>query len=149
MLTDNSSQNRFEEAVRRFDEENSRDPNTVEAGGVKKPRELVYAEWLTDWVLRRCPTASEELRLAARCQHLCRWMVPRSSYPMTRAGYLRWREDLKRFHAQKAADILREVGYAEDIVARVKNLNLKTHRFSANHLKERIFHTVLSSVIQG
>ena len=125
MLTDNSSQNRFEEAVRRFDEENSRDPNTVEAGGVKKPRELVYAEWLTDWVLRRCPAASEELRLAARCQHLCRWMVPRSSYPMTRAGYLRWREELKKFHAQKAADVLREVGYAEDIVARVKNLNLK------------------------
>ena len=73
MLKDNSSQNRFEEAVRRFDEENSRDPNTVEASGVKKPRELVYAEWLTDWVLRRCPAASEELRLAARCQHLCRW----------------------------------------------------------------------------
>src|SRR5205807_5671508 len=42
---------RFETALRRFDEENSRDPNTVLVGGLARPRELVYAEWLTDWVL--------------------------------------------------------------------------------------------------
>jgi len=122
---DADNPNRFEKALRRFDEENSGDPNTILSGGVKRPRELVYADWLTDWVLRLCPAASEELRLAARCQHLCRWMVPRNSYPMTRAGYLRWREEMKKFHAQKAADILREVGYPEEIIARVKSLNLK------------------------
>jgi len=122
---DADNPNRFEKALRRFDEENSGDPNTILSGGVKRPRELVYADWLTDWVLRLCPAASEELRLAARCQHLCRWMVPRQSYPMTRAGYLRWREEMKKFHAQKAADILREAGYPEEIVGRVKSLNLK------------------------
>ena len=116
---------RFERALRRFDEENSRDPNVLEIGGVKRPREQVYAEWLTDWVLRLCPNASEELRLAARCQHLCRWMVPRNSYPMTRAGYLQWREGLKKFHAQCAGEILREVGYPENVIARVQSLNLK------------------------
>ena len=94
-------------------------------GDAPRPHELLYAEWLTDWVLRLCPAASEELRLAARCQHLCRWMVPRNSYPMTRAGYLKWREDLKRFHAEKAGEILREVGYPEEVVARVQSLNLK------------------------
>ena len=26
------------------------------------------------------------LRLAVRCQHLRRWTIPRSQYPMTRAG---------------------------------------------------------------
>ena len=52
-------------------------------------------------------------------------MVPRSSYPMTRAGYLQWREGLKKFHAQKAGEILREVGYPGEVVARVQNLNLK------------------------
>ena len=44
---------------------------------------------------------------------------------MTRAGYLKWREGLKQFHAQKAGDILREVGYPEEVIARVQNLNLK------------------------
>jgi len=116
---------RFEAALRRFDEENARDPNVETADGVSRPRELLYAQRLTDWVLRLCPDASEALRLAARCQHICRWEIPRSSYPMTRAGYLKWRADLKKFHAQKAGDILHEVGYGEDVVRRVQDLNLK------------------------
>ena len=116
---------RFAAAIRRFDEENSQDPNreTVDSGS--EPRELVYARWLSDWLLRLCPTASEELRLAARSQHLCRWLLPRERYPMTRAGYLRWREELKKFHAQKAGEILLEVGYSEVVVSRVQALNLK------------------------
>jgi hypothetical protein len=116
---------RFEAALHRFDEENARDPNVEHVAGVAHPRELLYAQRLTEWVLKLCPDASEPLRLAARCQHLCRWMVPRDSYPMTRAGYLKWRAGLKQFHAQKAGAILREVGYAEETVARVRNLNLK------------------------
>jgi hypothetical protein len=117
--------NRFEAAIRRFDEENARDPNVEQVGGSAHPRELIYARWLTDWVLKLCPDASEELRLAARCQHLCRWLIPRASYPMTRAGYLQWRAELKKFHAQKAGEILRETGYGEDVVQRVQALNLK------------------------
>ncbi len=116
---------RFATALRRFDEENARDPNTVLLDGNPQPRELAYARWLTDWVLRLSPQASEPLRLAARCQHLCRWEIPRNSYPMTRAGYLQWREALKKFHARKSAEILREVGYGEDIINRVQQLNLK------------------------
>lgn len=116
---------RFEEALRRFDDENSRDPNVVTADGVAQPYELLYAKWVAGWVLRLCPEPSEALLLAARCQHICRWMIPRKSYPMTRAGYLKWRTDLKQFHAQKSAGILRDVGYTEDVVARVGELNLK------------------------
>jgi hypothetical protein len=116
---------RFEAALRRFDEENARDPNVEQVAGVARPRELIYAQWLTEWVLKLNPDASEPLRLAARCQHLCRWMVPRNSYPMTRAGYLKWREGLKHFHAQKAGEILREVGYPEEVIVRVQSLNLK------------------------
>jgi hypothetical protein len=116
---------RFRAALRRFDEENARDPNSEIVNAVPQPRELIYAQWLTDWVMKLCPNASEELRLAARCQHLCRWMIPRNSYPMTRAGYLKWREDLKKFHAQRAGEILRELGYPDSIVVRVQELNLK------------------------
>jgi hypothetical protein len=116
---------RFESALRRFDEENSRDPNHEAVDGIPHPRELLYAQRLVNWVLRLCPGASEELRLAARCQHICRWEIPRQSYPMTRAGYLQWRATLKKFHAQKAGDILREAGYPEDVIRRVQDLNLK------------------------
>ncbi len=116
---------KFEAAMRRFDEANSADPNKEIINGVSQPRELVYAERLTEWVLKLAPGASEELRLAARCQHICRWMSPRDSYPMTRAGYLQWRAELKKFHAQKAGEILQAVGYPEAMVRRVQELNLK------------------------
>jgi hypothetical protein len=112
---------KFEAALHRFDEENSRDPN-LENG---QPRELLCAQRLTEWVLRLCPDASEVLRLAARCQHICRWEISRSSYPMTRPGYLKWRADLKKFHAQKSGEILREAGYDETVIHRVQDLNLK------------------------
>jgi len=116
----NTSQ-KFEAAIRRFDGENARDPNQENG----QPRELLYAERLTNWVLRLNPNPSEAVRLAARCQHLCRWHIPRSDYPMTRPGYLKWRADLKKFHAQRAGEILREVGYDEETVSRVQDLNLK------------------------
>lgn len=116
---------RFEKALRRFDEENARDPNAETVEGVSHPRELLLARRLFDWVLRLFPNASEPLRLAARCQHLCRWTIPRASYPMDRAGYLRWRNDLKHFHARKAGEILREVGYDQETIQRVQELNLK------------------------
>jgi Domain of unknown function (DUF4202) len=116
---------RFEAALRRFEEENSHDPNLETVNGISHPRELLYAQRLTDWVLRLCPAASEELRLAARCQHICRWEIPRQSHPMTRAGYLQWRAALKKFHAQKTGGILREAGYPEDVIRRVQDLNLK------------------------
>jgi hypothetical protein len=116
---------RFQKALQRFDDENSRDPHRVIVDGESHPRELIYARWLTDWVLKLSPDASEVLRLAARSQHLCRWMIPRNSYEMTRAGYLKWRADLKQFHAGKSAEILREIGYGDDVIQRVRDLNLK------------------------
>ncbi len=116
---------RFLQAWRRFDEENGRDPNLVVVDGVAHPQELIYSERLTDWVLRLKPDASEQLLLAARSQHLCRWTIPRHTYEMTRVGYLRWRSDLKQFHAAKSAEILREVGYDPETIAQVGDLNLK------------------------
>lgn len=119
------SSSTFELAIKRFDEENARDPNVETADGVKYPRELLYAQRLTQWVMRLAPDASTVLRLAARSQHLCRWEVPRDSYPMTRPGYLKWRSDLKKFHAQRAGEILREVGFDDETIGKVQDLNLK------------------------
>ncbi len=116
---------RFETAIRRFDEENAHDPNTTFADGRSWPRELLYAHRMSNWVQKLCPEASEALRLAARCQHICRWSIPRSQFPMTRAGYLKWRTELKQFHARKAREILTEIGYPEVAIAQVEALNLK------------------------
>jgi hypothetical protein len=120
-----SDPTRFRAAITRFDELNSADPNREQVGKESLPHELIYAQRLCDWVMRIAPDASEELRLAARSQHLRRWEIPRASYPMTRAGYHQWKNDLKRFHAQKSAEVLRAVGYSDEMIARVGDLNLK------------------------
>jgi len=116
---------RFAEAIRRFDAANAQDPNQETTDDLAHPKELLYAQRLTAWVRRLCPDAPEELLLAARCQHLCRWESLRSSYPMTRPGYLLWRANLKKFHAQKSGEILRATGYPEDLIQKVQDLNLK------------------------
>ena len=78
---------RFARAVARIDAANAEDPNREEVDGRARPKELVYAERLTAMLGRFDPDASETLRLAARCQHVERWTIPRADYPLTRAGY--------------------------------------------------------------
>jgi hypothetical protein len=116
---------RFRAAVERFDALNATDPTAEIEDGVSVPRELLMARRLCRWVLALEPGASEVLRLAARSQHLCRWEIPRDRFPLTRAGYHQWRTELKKFHAEKSAAVLRTAGYDEDVVARVAALNLK------------------------
>ena len=113
------------QAFDRFDAANAEDPNAVIVDGVEQPKELVFAKRLTKAVLQLEPMASVELQLASRCQHICRWKVPRSTQPMGRAGYLKWRAGLKVFHAAKSTEILHDVGYDEETIERVQDLNQK------------------------
>jgi Domain of unknown function (DUF4202) len=116
---------RFKKAIHRFDAANAEDPHLEVVDGVSYPKELLYAQRMTSWLDRFAPDASEALRLAVRCQHIRRWMIPRSQYPMDRRGYLQWRTGLAKFHADTAADILREVGYEPALIDRVQSLLCK------------------------
>ena len=115
----------FNKAIEEFDKTNARDPNFIEIDGTKKAHELIYAIWLSEWVMKLNPNAIEELQLAARCQHIKRWEIPRSSYPEGLKGYNKWKKDLAVFHADEASKILKQVGYDEVVVDRVRSINLK------------------------
>jgi hypothetical protein len=106
-------------AFRHFDAANAQDPHTEEYGGKTYPKELLYAMRMTAQLDAFSPGASEALQLTARCQHIRRWEIPRESYDMDRTGYLRWRQDLKKFHADKASAILRQIGYDDELTERV------------------------------
>ncbi|MFC4097200.1 DUF4202 domain-containing protein [Euzebyella saccharophila] len=107
------------EAFKRFDEANSKDPNTEEYKGKTYPKEVLYAQRMTQKLDDFEPNASDALRLTARCQHIRRWEIPRDSYEMNRVGYLKWRQDLKKFHAKAAAEILEQVGYDQATIDKV------------------------------
>jgi hypothetical protein len=116
---------RFRRAVSGFDAVSAADPERTRTVDGDRPRELVQAERLEAWVLKLEPDAGEALRLAARCQHVGRYLVPRSTYPEGRIGYLRWRSDLAKAHAARASETLRSAGYDEDTIERVRSINMK------------------------
>ena len=77
---------------------------------------------MSAWLARLAPGASEELRLAVRCQHIRRWAIARSAYPAGKVGYLRWRKEQALAHAALAADILGQAGYDAATMQRVQSL---------------------------
>lgn len=113
---------RLRRAFELIDAANAEDPDTVEHYGERRPKELVHSEMVTEWVRRLDPDADEAQLLAARAHHLRRWEVPRTSYPAGRKGYLRWRSDLKKKHAEDVARILRAVGYDHETIAKVERI---------------------------
>jgi hypothetical protein len=117
-----SDSERFRRAIAAIDAANAADPNLLQTAEGRRPKELVHAELLTTWVHRLGPEPSETLLLAARAHHIRRWVLPRSSSPRGRAGYLRWRRDLHRFHADEAGTILDQVGYDAATIARVQQI---------------------------
>ena len=108
-----------------FDAANAQDPNLETVDGQPVAKELIYGLRMSAQLQKFCPDASIELQLAARSQHICRWKIPRSDYPMDRQGYKRWRLDLAVFHGVTAGDILAANGYREEVIQRVKDLLLK------------------------
>jgi hypothetical protein len=112
-------------AVEAFRAANALDPHVVDGPDGPRPKELVDAERLAAWVAKLEPEASLALRLASHCQHLRRWELPRTEYEPGRLGYLKWRKSLARFHADQAGEILRGLGFPEEVRLAVRRINLK------------------------
>ncbi len=110
----------FDKAVALIDAANTEDPNRVSADGKDWPKELLYSHRMADMLQRFAPDADDAMKLAIRAQHIQRWKSPRDNYPMDRIGYLQWRKDLYKFHAQTAADLLQQAGYGEEELDRVR-----------------------------
>ena len=113
---------RFDDAIRRIDDANDADPNTLTVEGVPRPKEAAHAEMMTRWVRALRPEPGELLLLAARAHHIRRWERPRDAFPAGREGYLRWRTALQRFHADALGEIMADVGYAAADVKRAQDL---------------------------
>jgi hypothetical protein len=116
------TQNLYQAAIAAFDQANNEDPNKEMADGKEYPRELLYSRRMSEMRERYAPDATEAVKLAVHAQHIQRWKTPRSNYPMDRTGYLQWRTGLYKFHAETAGRIMKEVGYDDEMIARVKTI---------------------------
>jgi hypothetical protein len=115
--------NRLQAVLEAIDAANRADP--VIDAGAGRPRALLYGERMSARLAVFDGAASEALAIAVRAQHIERWRLPRETYPEGRIGYLRWRKDLQRHHASRAAAIMADAGYGADTVGRVESLILK------------------------
>lgn len=113
---------RLDAACRRIDDANAQDPNLERLDGQDYPKELLYGRRMSATLSMFAPEADDAVQLAARAQHVQRWKIPRSDFPMDRKGYLAWRQKLYGMHAEIAGEILKEVGYDDTTVARVGTL---------------------------
>lgn len=115
-------ENELNAAFAAIDAANAADPRLVEAEGSQQPYELVYGRRMSACLATFAPASAPPLQLAARAQHLERWVIPREDYPMDRVGYLTWRKDQQARHAERAAEILLPLGFSGETVDRVKFL---------------------------
>lgn len=111
-----------------IDAAHAADPKRTADG---RAAELVYADRMEAWVARVVPEASPLLRLAARCQHLERWSVPRATFPEGKVGYLKWRQSLYVKQAARAQELLLAAGVpaadADEVYTWVSKTALKTN----------------------
>ena len=112
----------FSDVLQRIDTANAADPEAVTDGEASHPAALLYGRRMSAELVRFCPDASEHLRIAARGQHIERWRLPRTSYPEGREGYLAWRRDQGRSHADRVAGLMRDAGYAAEDCDRVARI---------------------------
>lgn len=117
----------YARARQAIDAAHAADPRREASG---RPAELAYADRVEAWVAKLVPGARALLLLAARCQHLERFAVPRASFPEGRAGYLAWRKSLYAKQAGRARELLLAAGVpaseAEEAAAWVSKAGLKS-----------------------
>ena len=111
-----------------IDDANDADPILESDGDSEVPRALLYGRRMSKCLETLRPDAPFELRIAIRAQHICRWHIPRDSYPVGRSGYLKWRKDLARHHASLTAELMRPLAIDEASIERVQHLLQKKNR---------------------
>ncbi|HVE17494.1 MAG TPA: DUF4202 domain-containing protein [Ilumatobacteraceae bacterium] len=113
---------RYDAAVAAIDDANAADPTAVDVRGQRVALALVHGRLAVEWIEQLVDNPREALLLAGRAHHLRRWEVPRDSYPVGRAGYLRWRRGQKARHATDVAAILEACGYETSEIEDVQRL---------------------------
>jgi len=101
---------RVAQAHAAIDAANAHDPDRSEG----TPTAQLYGERMSAELSRLFPDASEALQVAARGQHIERWVLKRVDYPEGRAGYLTWRKDLAQHHATRVGEIMGAEGFSQD-----------------------------------
>ena len=116
----------LEAVLEEIDQANARDPRfREEEGSAPIPVELLYGIRMSKMCDSFAPNADEFVQIAARGQHIERWIIPRDEYPRDKPGYFQWRNELKRHHAKRVSGIMADHGYDEEAQTIVSGILMK------------------------
>lgn len=122
---------RLENTLVAIDKINSEDPQNTLIDGQSFPNELLYGQYMTSCLQQYWPNSHEILQIAVRAQHIKRWHLKRSEFPEGKAGYLKWRKELGRYHASLAKSLMLENGYSEDDAEKTASI-LRKEKLKSN-----------------
>lgn len=100
-----------------IDRVNQEDPNQVSFDNKMVAKELIYGQQMTKCLNQHWPQSSEHLQIAVRAQHIKRWSIARSEYPINKSGYFAWRKALGKFHAEFTEQLMIESGFSKEDAA--------------------------------
>ncbi|MEP2703808.1 MAG: DUF4202 domain-containing protein [Roseibium sp.] len=109
---------KLEKVLHAIDEANAADPKSEDG----QPTARLYGLRMSEEVNRLFPNASDALQIAARGQHVERWVLARKTYPEGKAGYHTWRRDLAKHHASRVAEFMQDAGYCDDDIAAAERM---------------------------
>lgn len=109
---------KLEQVIAAIDAANAKDPRLDEG----QPEALLYGHRMSEQCARLFPNAAGILQIAARGQHVERWVLKRADYPEGKAGYLKWRRDLADHHAERVGGFMAEAGFDEGEIDDVQKM---------------------------
>lgn len=118
-------------AVELINSVHNQDPNSETIDGVDIKAELLYSQRMLAILQKVQPNASLELQLAAQCQHISRWSIPRATFSMDKKGYYQWRAAIMEHQLSVTSSVLKQAEINEQsieiVVDTLKNKADKTN----------------------
>ena len=102
------SEKQYNKAVELINSVHQLDPNSETVDGIEIKSELLYSRRMLRMLEKVQPDASFALKLAAQCQHISRWSIPRATFPTGKKGYYEWRAAIMKHQLSVTTSVLQQ-----------------------------------------
>ena len=102
------SEKQYNKAVVLINSVHQQDPNSETVDGIEIKSELLYSRRMLRMLEKVQPDASFALKLAAQCQHISRWSIPRATFPTGKKGYYEWRAAIMKHQLSVTTSVLQQ-----------------------------------------
>lgn len=111
------TQEQYRKASAKIEAIHNEDINTEIFEGQEQKSELLYSGRMLSVLDLVAPDSCYELKLAAQCQHMSRWSIPRATFPMDKKGYYQWRAAVMEHQLGVTVNALQAAGIDDESIS--------------------------------